>query len=149
VNGNLAISAVANLTNISETIAAPASVSGTSVYVDYRQGSIFYVNAALTGNYTCFIANIPSQTNRTYVVNLISKTSVTGVWCANIVRLNNTDYSASNVYDTAYVPFCGTGFPNVSLSTAPMIVQYIGILKTGTGAGSNLVVTNVNPMWNG
>ena len=150
ISGDLIVGKV-NVNNISETISKQESGSTTTnLYVDFNKSSIFYVSSQITGNFTCFIANIPSSTSKTYTVNLLLNKSVIGGsnYCATSVRVNNVDYNSFSTYDSAVVPYCSGGYGNISLTNSTITNQSIRIIKPpNAGVNGNIITTNINTMW--
>ena len=150
IGANLSVTGITFAKSISEASNSQAVAAVNNiVYLDYKQNSIYYVSGTITANLTCYLANIPSRSDRTYTVSMIVPFSGVGPrFYANVLQLNSNDYAAG-----AYTPssmYANGGLATVAPnSSSTYITQTISVMKSTTlgVAGPNIAFTTVNSMF--
>jgi hypothetical protein len=134
-NGNLNIGNFTKVSRITESIFSTTTTSN----IDLTQGAVFYLGSAPAANFTANLINVPSDTNRTFVVTFIIDSSGTNKTYCNAITTSNT--STIGTSQTLY--YVG-GAANINVISANFITQTIVIINTTISPWK--IVTNVNSM---
>ena len=155
LGGNLSVANVFKPTVISEPFLT-SSDTASSYTFNYGQGSIFYITAPPSSNFTVNFSNVPTDISSTYLATLILSSTVNKTFCTSIQVNGNT----------AIAPIFANGQPLAStlgsMNTQSIIIQRISagdvsmnmnvftsITPYLTGTNNNLLVAYGDSSFNG
>ena len=141
ISGNLSVSKVSYLSNITEKINVASVDLDLSCNLDFSQGSVFYLGTVLSNNIRFNIQNIPNvkDLSRSYVVTAMYKgnnVSSSNNYYGNVVSVN-TGTNPANA--TVFTPKFGVTPTTYSTNNA-LVTQTMAYLYF---ADSSYVISNV------
>jgi predicted acyltransferase (DUF342 family) len=135
MNGNLSVTKLLKPTAISENFVTNATTASSYTF-DYSTGSVFYITAPPSTNFTCNFTNLPADINRNYVITVIINSTTNKTFCSS-VQINS---------NTAISPVFANGMPT-SMNFGTMMTQSIAIQRVSAGdlAANVNVIASLTP----
>jgi hypothetical protein len=118
--GDVSLNSMVKINRISEVITTNANQ--TSLYtLDYNTGSVFYIPNPPSSPFTVNFTNIPTDSNRTFVVTLVINAGTNKTY-GTVFQINGSGQSL----------IWNGGISNVSVSSASIIVQSFVVINAAS-----------------